>query len=195
MQRKKTEIKKERIAQAATDIFIGKGYKNTSLQDIALTVGITKAGIYHYFKTKEEILYYILSSFHNSNIDAFQKVQSEIESPDLNPTDSLKIVIRAYAKLSATKQNVNLLSLREMDQLTGINKKNYRKIQQEIFDRLRNVVGQIPNLKTSLDLNTVVFMIISMSAWFGYWLKTDGKLTLEEAIEQSIDIICHGVME
>ena len=195
MQRKDSEAKKERIAQAATDIFLKKGYKNTSLQDVALTVGKTKAGIYHYFKTKEEILYYTLSTYDNSNIEAFRKVQIETESPDLHPTDSLKMVIRTYAKLSATQQNINLLSLRERDQLTGINRKNYRKIQQEIFDRLRSVVSQIPNLKLSLDLNTVVFMIISMSAWFGYWLKRDGKLTLEEAIEQSIDIICHGVME
>ncbi len=195
MQRKDSEAKKERIAHAATDIFIEKGYKNTSLQDIAQVVGITKAGIYHYFKEKEEILYYTLASYDTANIETFKSIRVKFEDSKLDPQTALKMIIRAYAKLSANKQNINLLGLRERDQLTGENRENYRKIQQAIFGDIKRDIGRIPNLKTSLDLNTMVFMIISMSAWFGYWIKADGKLTLEEAIEQSIDIICHGVME
>ncbi len=195
MQRKDSEAKKERIAQAATDIFLKKGYKNTSLQDIAQVVGITKAGIYHYFKEKEEILYFVLASYDNANIETFKSIRVKFEDSELDPKTALKMIIRAYAKLSANKQNINLLGLREREQLTGKNRENYRKIQQGIFGDIKKDIGRISNLKTSLDLNTMVFMIISMSAWFGYWIKADGKLTLEEAIEQSIDIICHGVME
>jgi AcrR family transcriptional regulator len=195
MPRKDSEAKKERIAQAATDIFLKKGYKNTSLQDIALAVGITKAGIYHYFKEKEEILYFILASYDTANTEAFKSIRVKFEDSELDPQNALKMIIRAYAKLSSNKQNINLLGLRERDQLTGKNRENYRKIHQGIFGSIKKDIGRIPNLKTSLDLNTMVFMIISMSAWFGYWIKADGKLTLEEAIEQSIDIICHGVME
>jgi len=195
MPRKKSEVQRERIAQAATDIFIEKGYKGTSLQDIALSVGITKAGIYHYFKTKEEILYHILATHDRSNIEAFEKIRHQIEHSDMDDTTILKIIIRTYAKLSAEKQNINLLGLRERDQLTGERQEDYRKNHQGILSRLKTDIGAIQNIKKSLDLNTIIFMVISMSAWFGYWLKEDGRLTLEEAIEQSIDIICHGVIE
>ncbi len=195
MPRKKSEEQKERIAEAATDIFIEKGYKGTSLQDIAQSVGITKAGIYHYFKTKEEILYYILVTHDKANIKAFQEIRHHIEHSDMDDTTILKTIIRAYAKLSTERQNINLLGLRERDQLTGERREDYRKNQQGILSDLKTDIGTIQNIKKSLDLNTIIFMVISVSAWFGYWHKEDGKLTLEEAIEQSIDIICHGVIE
>ena len=179
----------------ATEIFIEKGYKGTSLQDIAAASGITKAGIYHYFKTKEEILFDILATHDEDNIEAFKTVRFELENSDIDSTAALKKLIRAYAKLSASKQNINLLGMRERDQLTGVNRDNYRSINQRILNDIKNDISKIGNLKKSLDLNTIVFMIISMSAWFGYWLKEDGKLTLEEAIEQTIDIICHGVLD
>lgn len=195
MPRKKSDEQKEKIARIATDIFIQKGYKGTSLQDIALEVGITKAGIYHYFKTKEEILYHILATYDENNVKIFAGIRAEIKDGGMESTEALKRIIRGYAELSSSKLNINLLAMRERDQLTGKNRENYRKINQGIFTRLKKDVAGIKNLKKSLDLNTIVFMIISMSAWFGYWLKEDGKLTLEEAIEQSIDIICHGVLE
>lgn len=195
MPRKKSDDRKKLITQVATDIFIEKGYKGTSLQDIATAAGITKAGIYHYYKTKEEILYHILASYDQENIEAFKSVRAEITDPDMDSTTALKKIIRAYAELSSSKKNINLLGMRERDQLTGINRQNYRKINQGIHTRFKNDISKIGNLKKTLDLNTIVFMIFSMSAWFGYWLKEDGKLTLDEAIEQSIDIICHGVIE
>ncbi|MBU2647362.1 TetR/AcrR family transcriptional regulator [bacterium] len=195
MSKESTEDRKARIAEIATDIFIEKGYKSTSLQDIAQVAGITKAGIYHYFKTKEDILYHILSTYDINNIISFQKVRVEIQNPDLDPTSALKMIIRAYARLATNKRNIALLGLKERDQLTGEKRESYRKIQQGIFSRLKKDIAGIRNLKKSLDLNSIVFMIISMSAWFGYWLKEEGNLVLEEAIEQSIEIICHGVLE
>lgn len=195
MPRKKSKDQKDKIAKSATDIFIEKGYRGTSLQDIAQAVGITKAGIYHYFKTKEEILYYILSSHDEKNVKTFTSIRAEIEQPGVDSTTALKKIVRGYARLSATKQNINLLGLRERGQLTGINHENYYKINQRIFSDLKNDISKLDNLKKSLDSAVIVFMIISMSNWFGYWLKEDGKLSLDEAIEQMIDIICHGVLD
>jgi TetR/AcrR family transcriptional regulator, cholesterol catabolism regulator len=44
------------ILDAAASLFAQKGYDNTSLQDVATAVGVTKAGLYHYFATKQ-VLY------------------------------------------------------------------------------------------------------------------------------------------
>lgn len=195
MSGKKAEEKKAAITKTATEIFIEKGYKGTSLQDIARGAGLTKAGLYHYFKTKEEILYHILASHDQENIQAFVPIRTEVESGTVDPANALKKIIRGYATLSASRQKINLLGMRERDQLTGVNRENYRKINQRILSDIKGDISKFDNIKKNLDLNTIVFMVFSMSAWFGYWLKTGGRLTLEEAIEQSIDIICHGVME
>jgi AcrR family transcriptional regulator len=47
---------RERILDVAQELFIRQGYDKTSLRDIALRLGITKAALYYYFERKEDIL-------------------------------------------------------------------------------------------------------------------------------------------
>ncbi|MFH1125173.1 MAG: helix-turn-helix domain-containing protein [Pseudomonadota bacterium] len=46
----------EKILSAASRLFSKKGYKTTSLQEIADQVGLHKTSLFHYFKGKDEIL-------------------------------------------------------------------------------------------------------------------------------------------
>ncbi len=57
---KRRTAKKDYIAKKAIDVFSALGYKESSLQDIATKGKFSKAGIYHYFKSKSELLSYIL---------------------------------------------------------------------------------------------------------------------------------------
>ncbi|WP_321341727.1 TetR/AcrR family transcriptional regulator [Breoghania sp.] len=43
------------ICDAAASLFAAKGYDGTSLQDVASAVGMTKAGLYHYFRNKQDL--------------------------------------------------------------------------------------------------------------------------------------------
>ncbi|GAB2550578.1 TetR/AcrR family transcriptional regulator [Gracilibacillus alcaliphilus] len=47
---------KENIITTAVQLFMEKGFEKTSMRDIANTLGISKGGIYHHFKSKEEII-------------------------------------------------------------------------------------------------------------------------------------------
>ena len=50
------QIRKETILQHARHLFANKGYAETSMDDIAHACNIQKASLYHYFKSKQEIL-------------------------------------------------------------------------------------------------------------------------------------------
>lgn len=50
------EQTKENILVAATQLFMEKGYEQTSIQDILDVTKLSKGGLYHYFKSKDEIL-------------------------------------------------------------------------------------------------------------------------------------------
>jgi AcrR family transcriptional regulator len=49
------EVARTRIIQAATKIFSEKGYQDTSMDDIAKEIGVTKATLYSYFDSKKDI--------------------------------------------------------------------------------------------------------------------------------------------
>lgn len=60
MTKKESKIKRMGdIIQAALDEFLEKGYEGTSMEAIAVRAGISKGGLYHHFKSKEEILLFV----------------------------------------------------------------------------------------------------------------------------------------
>ncbi len=56
------EKAKERIAEAAYEVFSQKGYHNATMDDIAERIGVSKAALYQYFKSKEDLYKAILTA-------------------------------------------------------------------------------------------------------------------------------------
>ncbi|HMA69379.1 MAG TPA: TetR/AcrR family transcriptional regulator [Candidatus Mcinerneyibacterium sp.] len=54
------KLKKNKIAEAANDLFVAKGLTNVSMKEIASSVGYSKSSLYSYFNSKEDIISYIL---------------------------------------------------------------------------------------------------------------------------------------
>ncbi len=99
---------KNMILCEAEDLFAGKGYEGTSIDDISSRVGITKAAIYYHFKNKMEILISIINNCIRESL-VLQKRQDEIIK---SITESGKQVSeKVYDKL--INEMLNFLELNE----------------------------------------------------------------------------------
>jgi AcrR family transcriptional regulator len=49
----------EDVMQAALELFAAQGYANTSVQQVVESAGVTKGALYHYFQSKDDLLYTI----------------------------------------------------------------------------------------------------------------------------------------
>ena len=56
--RKERDDLKNQIMEAAWELFLEKGYENTTVNDIIKKAGTSKGGVYYYFKANEELLNY-----------------------------------------------------------------------------------------------------------------------------------------
>lgn len=72
-----------KIKDAATRLFAQNGYANTSLDDIANDVGLTKGGVYYYFRSKEQLLLNILEDIESRSIDETGRAMTESSEPAL----------------------------------------------------------------------------------------------------------------
>lgn len=72
---------RERIMEAALDLFGEQSYGTTTLQDIADRLGLTKAALYYYFRTKDELLNDISVPF----MDEFERIVTEAETHSGSP--------------------------------------------------------------------------------------------------------------
>jgi AcrR family transcriptional regulator len=69
-----------RIGKTAAKLFNKRGYLETSMNDIAAKAKISKGGVYHYFSSKDEILYFILSNYMDLILTDLEQKLSKIET-------------------------------------------------------------------------------------------------------------------
>ncbi|MGB3212916.1 MAG: TetR/AcrR family transcriptional regulator [Desulforhopalus sp.] len=70
--------RKEEIIKAGCELFLSKGYENTTMQDVMAKVQIAKGTIYHYFKSKEELLAAVISFIVNKDIERQKHLAAQV---------------------------------------------------------------------------------------------------------------------
>ena len=104
---KHPEVTEERILDVAQQLFLEKGYENTTIQDIVDGLGgLTKGAVYHHFKSKEEILDKVSDRMFFQN-NPFEAVK---QRGDLNGLEKLREAVRLN-QADASRTNLTLQSL------------------------------------------------------------------------------------
>ena len=105
-QEEKSLITKNKIISSAAKLFSERGYDETTLQDIMKLSGLSKGAIYHYFKSKQEILYY-LSNYEKELVSDFLK--NLVDNKELTAKEKIERVITYLSANEAlpelTKEN------------------------------------------------------------------------------------------
>ena len=95
------------LLEAALAVFSQRGYRNTRLDDVAETAGVTKGAIYHYFDTKEELLVSVIEHYQSL---AFGRAEEVIASRHLSASERIEQVIRKIFQ-PAEERKRHLLAL------------------------------------------------------------------------------------
>src|SRR5215468_6954122 len=73
----------------ATDVFYDKGYEGASMRDLSRATGMSLAGLYYYFKSKERLLYLIQKHTFSTIV---QRLKTRLETVQ-NPEDRIRVLI------------------------------------------------------------------------------------------------------
>jgi len=112
------ETRRSQILNAAHKLFEKKGYRATTIDDIAENAGLTKGAVYYHFKNKESILKYMVKGVLDNWIDAFNK----IPNGSLSPGQLLNKVREADYNIPMHKASHNLSVIFEIMQIPNIRK-------------------------------------------------------------------------
>ncbi|MCR6487859.1 TetR/AcrR family transcriptional regulator [Amycolatopsis sp. OK19-0408] len=97
------ERTRQAVLDTARDLFLEHGFDATSLQHIADTMGVTKANVYYYFKTKIAILEALLAPTVDAlteRLDAAERITDRAERIDHLITTWVEQVVTAYRTLA-----------------------------------------------------------------------------------------------
>ena len=86
------ENRRDEILKAAQELFLRKGYSNTSLDDIARAVGIKREGLYYYFPNRPQILIEIIKPL---GLQLRDRVR-EIQESDVPPDEKMRLTVENH---------------------------------------------------------------------------------------------------
>ncbi len=180
--------RREEILEKAVKVFLKKGYEKATMRDLGKTVGIQAPGLYHYFKSKKDIL-------HQINEDSWQKLHEMIldKAKELNdPEERIKLYIRNMIKYQFVLAEKTLLV---DDSIPMKYIKGRKEEEREVFYFLRDTLGELAEsrgLKNTIDPTLAAFTVYSMVARIYRWYKPNGRISIEELTEQIMQMFFHG---
>lgn len=183
---------KEKVLQVAIELFSAKGFKGTSIRDIAQTMNMSISNIYHYFGSKEGLLLAILEHSSGRLIDELRKI-SEI---DMDPLDRFKLLIKTHIELSESyKKEIKIFFLDE-EHLSAQGEEINNQIQRDILEIYCNVLGAL-NESVYLDCKSITIMafnVLGTINWYLRWYRANGPLSAEDVTKEVVSFILYGVL-
>ncbi len=184
--------RKNDILDAAAALFAEEGYNAVSLIDIARSVGLSKATIYHYFDRKEEILGCIV-------VDTVHKLSEHVEqavAAYVDPKQRLIAFMEAQAEFFEQHQAPFQILL---TRVANLQDRKMRDVAVEwrinYENTIRNIVrdGLASGDFHTRDPNAVVRAIISSVYWLARWYRPNGKQTAREIAREYVEIYLYGI--
>lgn len=165
-------VRKQKIVDTAIRVFHEKGFNAATLDDVARELGLTKAALYHYVVSKEDLL----SIIYIQALENFFANADDIGERDLAPTEKLRLLIRHHIK-HIIIENLPMFAVffSEENQLP---EKDFQKIREEKKKYTRVVEGIIEagisqGQFRPTDARLQAYAIIGMCNWLYKWYKPD----------------------
>ncbi|MCX8117161.1 MAG: TetR/AcrR family transcriptional regulator [Desulfobacterota bacterium] len=186
----KEREKKEKIAKAAARLFNEKGYLETSMDDISIAAHLSKGGIYHYFSSKDEILFFIASKFMDLLLRGLEDELNRFEDPSERLKYFISRHITFYTRyLSEAKTVIHEAHLLPAEYFKVIAEKErqYHRIVSQVLYALFE--GRIEKER----LKALAFILFGTCNGIYYWYHPKGPIVPEELSEMIGTILCVGL--
>lgn len=173
----KTANREEAIRAAAVRIFREKGYHGTSMQDIAASVGILKGSLYHYIRSKEELLAQI---FEGALEDTLAEL-GRIASSERDARERTRAMVRVYALAVVANLDAVGVYLREWRSLPPADLARVRERRRSMRRLFERVIaeGMREGEFARGDAKLAALAILGMCNWLYEWYRPRGALGAE----------------
>ena len=184
------EVKREAVIRAAAHAFNHKGYHNTSLDDIAAALEVTKPTVYYYVTNKEQLLFECFVA----GVEQIRTAIREVRDQDIPARDRLHAVLRHYAKTMASEFGWVMVRVEEQD-LSPDMSSHIKAIKVEIDQGIRRLIreGIQDGSIHPCDPKMTAFSIAGSLNWIAHWYRENRSMSAAEIADAFITVFDTGL--
>jgi AcrR family transcriptional regulator len=178
------------VILAAARAFKERGYHNTTLDDIAAYLNVTKPTIYYYVTNKEQILFECF----RLGLAQITAGLDELSASKACGRDKLLLLMRRYAAAMATEFGWCMVRVEEQD-LSPAMSRRIKQLKSEIDQGIRKLIGQGMDDGSirKCDPKMTAFAVAGALNWIGHWYRGSEPLTPEQIADHFSELLDHGL--
>lgn len=187
----KYEDKRAEILAMAARLYAEHGFRGASVGDLAQACGTSKSLIYHYYASKEEILFGVMLEHVVDLLTTAKDVQALRQAAE----PSLRQVTRQFMQLYLGAADRQRVLLNELKNLPPKPRKNIIEIQRELLNIVEQWIIELkPELKSRPELRRPATMLyFGMINWMHTWLDPKGKAKPARIAELAVATFLNGI--
>ena len=179
----------------ATEVFYTKGYAGASMRDLSRSSGMSLAGLYYYFESKEKLLYLIQKHTFSTIMGQLQERLREVEDPE----ERVRVFIRNHLEYFLANLKAMKVLSHEDEALSGplaaeiaAMKRDYYRIIRGLVEDLRRQKGK--GFNGEVSSRVAALSLFGMMNWIYTWHNPRRDAGAQELADEMADIFLRGLL-
>lgn len=183
--------RRQAIVEAAASLFATRGFNGASVADIAKRGKISKGLVYHYYQSKEDVLYDVMIS----HVRALEDAAHEAVDGDAAPDRKLRELTHRFMALYVNAADRHKVLLNDLDHLPKARRAEIVAVQRRLIELVQKLLVEIePALKRKSGASFAAAMLyFGQINWTHTWFDPRGPVSAGALAEMAVDLTMGGV--
>ena len=184
----------EKLMRVSVELFAENGYAQTSVQQIVDAAGVTKGALYHYFKSKDDLLFDIydrILSLQMAHVD-------EIVARGLGPVETVRLVCEDVIITSIEWLHEGTVFFRSQHMLSAERQhevKRRRREYNDAFEAILTAGRASGDFRTDIPAAILIANFFSDVHYLAQWYSPGGSLSKEQVASELTDLYLDGLTQ
>jgi len=185
------DLRKLAIVEAAAELFAQRGFLGASLADLAEHCKSSKSLIYHYYPSKEDILFEVMAS----HVETLNAAVDQVEVDGGDVEDKLRRLTHALMNLYVGAANRHRVLLNDLDHLPPERRQLIVDQQRRLVDRVSGYLARLqPKLRRSRKFaRPAVMLYFGMINWTHTWFDPAGPASADDVADLCVRVLLSGL--
>ena len=178
------------ILEHATEVFCEKGYEGASMRDLSRATGMSLAGMYHYFGSKERLLYLIQKHTFSTILQRLRERLRDAANAELG----IREFIHNHVEYFLDHQQAMKVLSHEDEALNGRYGREIAGIKRDYYQTCRELLNRYKKEKgLEFESRTAVLSLFGMMNWIYTWYNPRLDGSAERLARQMEEIFFNGI--
>lgn len=184
------DAKAQTILDSAAALFAKEGYPSAKMQDIAKACGATKSMLYHYFPTKDDLLFAMLEEHLEKLIASIEEVTAQAGTHKQRFNEFVLV----YTQKSAQSRRRHVITMNDVKYLPKPMQSPLLALERKVCEMIALLLRNLnPGLPEQV-YKPYTMLLLGMLNWTDIWYKTSGTMKPQELCDRISRLFLRGFL-